>query len=435
MLWEARDLGKICNTIYQEREKIINLETIKNILSDINLSLIEIIKDNGILSYVKYKDEYGYIYSGIVSDIICRDHRKIVNKDYALYNIQLFLDNENVPFQIISEQYEKVDENLQFKCKRCGEIVNAKWINICKKDNKNRHHILCPNCDGRTESLHALVLKQMFLHEYPDSEVEERSCINPNTNKVMPTDIVNHRLKIAVEVQSQFHDWMPERDKIKRDYWINKGYNFYDPDIRDYTILQMCQLFFDVDKIPDYINYNYSNKLNLKEIQKLLDQNVPVHKIAEIQNVDPHRIYDNIRYGNLHYSSTYINDNFTPIIQCDKDGNVIGEFDSLADAARQTGVSNKAIGRALHMNRHYSGGSFWFMREDFNEETVQAEIKSRFLKYQIPVDKYTKDNQFICRYDTIEKAAKDLNTNSAQIYRVVIGERQSIGGYRFKAAS
>ena len=82
-----------------------------------------------------------------------------------------------------------------------------------KSDNPNRNIILCPNCDGRTESVHALVLKQMFKHYYPDTIEEDKSCINPLTCCILPTDIVNHRLKIAIEIQSQWHDF--EDIKIK----------------------------------------------------------------------------------------------------------------------------------------------------------------------------------------------------------------------------
>lgn len=274
----------------------------------------------------------------------------------------------------------------------------------------------------------------MFLHEYPDTIVEERSCINPHTNKVMPTDIVNHRMKIAIEIQSEYHDLRPERDKIKRDFWIGKGYHFYAPDIRDYTILEMCQIFFDIIEIPSYIDYNYRNKLKINEIQKLLDECVPVKKIAEIQNVDPHRIYDSIRFGNLHYSEKYVYDCYTSLVQCDFNGSVIGEYISIEEAGRQTGASADAIGRALSQNRHYSGGSFWFTKEEFEKGDIKSKLRSRFSKYQIPVNKFTPDGQFIKRFETVTDAAKEIGISSAHVYRVVIGDRKTIRGFHYEAA-
>ena len=32
----------------------------------------------------------------------------------------------------------------------------------------------------------------------------------------------------------------------------------------------MCQLFFDIKELPDYINYEYSNKLNIKKSPRFI---------------------------------------------------------------------------------------------------------------------------------------------------------------------
>ena len=91
---------------------------------------------------------------------------------------------------------------------------------------------------------------------------------------------------------------------MKKDFWINKGYQFYDPDIRDYSILEMCQLFFDIDKIPEWVDYSYSNKLNIKEIQEMLN-NYTVTEIANELSINPHRIYDAIYSKKIFYPSNY----------------------------------------------------------------------------------------------------------------------------------
>ena len=67
----------------------------------------------------------------------------------------------------------------------------------------------------------------------------------------------------------------------------------------------MCQIFFDIDSIPDWVNYNYSNKLNLKEIQQLLNNGLIVSEIAKQLSVDKHRIYDAIHNKKLFYPQNY----------------------------------------------------------------------------------------------------------------------------------
>lgn len=42
----------------------------------------------------------------------------------------------------------------------------------------------------------------------------------------------------------------------------------------------MCQIFFSIDKIPNWINYEFSNKLNIKTAQELLDEGLAVNDVA-----------------------------------------------------------------------------------------------------------------------------------------------------------
>ena len=92
---------------------------------------------------------------------------------------------------------------------------------------------------------------------------------------------------------------------MKKDFWISKGYDFYAPDIRDYSILEMCQLFFNIKSLPDWINYEYSNKLNLKIVQELLNKGLSVIEVAEKLNINKHRIYDALHYNKLYYPKDY----------------------------------------------------------------------------------------------------------------------------------
>lgn len=314
-------------------------------------------------------DDNGYKYNVTYNAVMTgRKMETFRNSNpFTIYNINKYLENHNCGFVCLSECYIGAHEELFFQCKRCGEIINKTWASVNKNDNLSRHHILCPNCDGRLESLHALVLKQVFKHEYPDTIEEEKSCINPKTNKIMPTDIVNHRLKIAVEIESQWHDFpdIQEKDKIKKEFWINKGYKFYNPDIRDYTVLEMCQLFFDINELPDYINYEYSNKINIKKVQELLDNGYNIPQISEITDYSKHRLYDAISSGKLVYPENYKNACFCPVVQLDLDGNYIAEYDTTAEAEKVNNITKGLITSALNYNRTYSSGYNWMRKDDY----------------------------------------------------------------------
>ncbi len=138
---------------------------------------------------------------------------------YAVDNINILLNKQKIPFTCTSHYKDK---EFIYTCNRCGNAMTKSWRIIHRKaiingETKNiRLH--CDNCDGNLESVHALVLKQLFLHYHPDTIVEDKSCRNPLTNCIMPTDIVNHRLKIAIEIQSEWHDveYSKTKDKIKK---------------------------------------------------------------------------------------------------------------------------------------------------------------------------------------------------------------------------
>lgn len=388
-------------------------------------------------STVVLKDPDGYMYETEIRNVTRYANKKLVSKlnKFSIYNINQYLKNHNVPFSCISTEYINHHTDLEFVCSRCGEHVWTTWQNINRNDNPNRHHIICPNCDGRTESVHALVLKQLFKHEHPDTVEEEKSCRNPTTGKILPTDIVNHRLRIAIEIQSQWHDFKDKKpvDAYKKKFWIDKGYSFYDPDIRDYSVLEMVQLFFDVNELPDYINYEYSNKLNIKKIQALLDSGLSVPEVESRLYINRHRIYDALHDGRLAYPDKYENACYTPIVQLDTSGNLVKEFESISEANNYYGFKRGAISRALNKGKHFSNGYYWYLKDEYNPESVQ--LCSRFAKFHIPVDKFDKQGNYVCSYETIIDASKDSGVSNAQIYKVLSGELKQTGGYIFKRAA
>lgn len=240
-----------------------------------------------------------------------------VSNPYTIDNINLYLLNETGgEYECLSNKYTGSKEPLIILHKKCNRTFETKWINLYRKPSDkepNRHGTRCPYCTGlRSQSLHAVVLKQLFLQLRDGAVVEDKSCRNPLTNCIMPTDIVDHKEKIAVEIQSWFHDFDDRKikDKIKKDYWENRGYTVYTPDIRDYTVLEMAKIFFpDLDKIPDWVRYDFENKLNVDVAQNLLNNGLLVTDVALKMGVSPHRIYDAIYNKKICYPDGYKNKN------------------------------------------------------------------------------------------------------------------------------
>lgn len=369
-LWEAKDVGKIVIMIKYTADYI------KEFLN--NKYGYEYITGEftGVKSVLTCKDKDGYYLLCNIDKMVHKGTKsKIIHSlnPYSIQNINRFIElNTEGQFICTSDSYTKNNKPLDFYCKRCGNTFKNKWMNICRGRYRNscgynKTGLFCPFCDAKQlESTHALVLKQIWLHENPDTIVEEKSCVNPNTNCYLPTDIVNHRLKIAIEVQSWFHDFKDQKvkDKIKREYWIGKGYSFYAVDQRDYSVLEIVQIFFpNINELPSYIDFNYSNKFNDVLAQKLLNETKSVVEVSKKMNCSPHLIYDAINCKRISYPPDYVNNSYTEVVQMDLNGNYIGEFNTISSAEKKTGV--KGISYVLRKGRNYCGGYYWAKKNDY----------------------------------------------------------------------
>lgn len=359
---------------------------------------------------------------------------------YTIHNINVYLKlYKDDNFYCTSNIYTNERSDLDFVCKRCKTSFKMKWINAYRKG-KSRNGITCEKCDGRIESLHACVLKQVFMHEYPDTVLEDNSCINPITSCILPTDIVNHRLKIAIEIQSQYHDYEYQiiKDTIKKEFWLEKGYSFYSPDIRAYNIIEMIQIFFPaINEIPEYIDFTYSNKLNIVEIQKYLDKDYSPNDISTILNINIHRIYDAIYNKKLFYSDTYTRNDYSPVVQLTTDGEYVNEYNNIVIASSESKVSYGNIVSCLNSKKNYSGGFLWFYKKDYYSDNFKIPPKTRRRKedFEIAVEKYDLNWNYIQTYKNIDVAAKENNTKKVRILDVIEGKRRKCANFYWKIAS
>lgn len=329
-------------------------------------------------SNIFIEDKAGYRYKCVYYKLLNNKNfaKCSVSNPHTIYNINLYLKKNTDGKYVCLSKFNEYKDNLSpllFRHLKCGRTFTSKWININRNPsdkNKNRHGTRCPHCEAmQLESTHAIVLKQVWLHEKSNTIVEDKSCINPNTNMPLPTDIVNHHDKIAIEIQSWFHDFSDQakKDLIKKEYWVEAGYAFYDPDIRDHTVLEMIQIFFPhIIQIPKYIDFEYANKLDDIKAQEFLNDGNSVSNVAKLMNVDMHRIYNAIYDKRIEYPKDYNREDFTAVIQCNLDNNFINSFKSIASASKNTGVKAANISATLRNNRHYSGGYYWYYANNYN---------------------------------------------------------------------
>lgn len=269
--WSKFQQGQItcldCANRRVQDAKYLGLDYLRNQLKDMGLIYIEgSTKQYSDGCYAFTPDGYivhvgrNCLHKNSTPDILSKYNK------FSIYNMNRYFDlYRNGEYKCLDERYLTNTQYLNIKHIKCGKTFKSPWCDMRYHNNERGHRVArqCPYCyKGTLESYHACVLKQVFKHEFPNTILEDKSCINPLTHRPLPTDIVNHENKIAIEIQSKFHEkeYQQFKDQIKRNYWVNNGYNFYALDIRDYTVVQMIQLFFpNISEIPNYVKTSSEN--------------------------------------------------------------------------------------------------------------------------------------------------------------------------------
>lgn len=435
-----------CSAKIRGKSRQLSIGTIEQCASKLGLHFCGEKPNNLSNENLDFVDDDGYYYNVLWSGIYQnhKPQRFSVSNKYTIKNINTFLKNNRGEeyYVLESQKYNGNTSPLFVKHIKCNNIFTANWAELRGKDgngSKRNYYKQCPYCSKHhIESYHASVLKQIFIHKYPDTSLEDRSCINPRTKRALPTDIVNHNLKIAIEIQSGYHD-NPEKkaiDKFKKNFWLNKGYKFFDPDIRDYSILEMVQIFFkDINSIPEYVNFDFSETINFNLVQKYLNDGYSIKEISRITGysiggIGSLRESKKIELPN-DYFEKYLNKK--PIVMLSKKGEFIKRFDSKCDADRN-GYKYGTISRVLFGKQKYAYDCLWVFEKDYiTGNFVIPEIEKD--KYDIQIDSYDVEGNFLKHYNNIYEASDDLSIYKYEIYNVIKQKVKSVKNYKFKISA
>lgn len=118
-------------------------EEITNTIEPFGLKWIggEYIKNN--LKNLECEDSIGYKYMVRLSDLISRKSPNFIDKSnpYTLYNIQLYLKNENKNYSVIGGEYiGRIDKTVHLKCNDCKKDFTESWERL------QNQKICCPDC-------------------------------------------------------------------------------------------------------------------------------------------------------------------------------------------------------------------------------------------------------------------------------------------------
>lgn len=121
------------------------------------------------------------------------------------------------------------------------------------------------------------------------------------------------------------------------------------------------------------------------------------------------------------------------VAQCDLDGNVISEFDTMKMAGDKTGISFKNISKAARGHRKTAGGYIWKFVDSKNIVYHPRVYKKTPVRKYRPIIQYTIDNQFVTEYKSLEEATFINNFHThTNISANLSGRTKSAYGYVWK---
>ena len=133
---------------------------------------------------------------------------------------------------------------------------------------------------------------------------------------------------------------------------------------------------------------------------------------------------NDISITDIHLQVTYRD---RRVLQCDKSGNVIQIYSTLAEAAAATGVAKSTISNVCR-GIGKSGGGFIWCYEDNPNPKANITVKSN----KKVVLQFDKSGNYIAEFESVSAAAQQTGINLGNISQVCMNKRKTAGGYIWK---
>lgn len=165
---------------------------------------------------------------------ICRRNpakRILIKKEMDITKAPMYIQERlEGDKEVINIGGDQLNPTITYKCKICGCFTTERWTRLRKRTGHR--------CVSKGEAMvSAFLIKNKIPYK---TQTATLKCINPSTQAVLPYDFEIIGKKVIIEVQGQQHNkyikyfhgnkaafyQQQERDKIKRDYAISKGYRF-----------------------------------------------------------------------------------------------------------------------------------------------------------------------------------------------------------------
>lgn len=172
------------------------------ILSDKGWKLQENETYTNMNTYINVINEDGYKARTTVTYVkSCDANIDIIGKcnPFTIENINLYMIKNNLPYTVLSEEYNSNVDNLLIKCNKCNETFYRAWSKF-----QNKTGMLCPNCRLKSKSYLEWLVK-MWLKENDISFVMEKRFYDCRNKIPLPFDFYIEDKNVAIEVDGLHH--------------------------------------------------------------------------------------------------------------------------------------------------------------------------------------------------------------------------------------
>ena len=207
------------------------------------------------------------------------------------------------------------------------------------------------------------------------------------------------------------------------------------------SIKQLISLSIDFDNMLalGYINYiEYANNtLQLSNCQQSFIESKQQRLIKRHSLTDYTLTASNIDKSLSLVVQPQKRINSKAVCQYDLDGNLIAEFESVADAARKTNINECNILRCCNHSQLTTAGFVFRFKDDFSPVTVSYKHKT-FESGRDPkmkrVAQYDTDGNLIAIYESMKEAAEAVSGYQSNITFACNGQRKTAYGFVWRYA-
>lgn len=225
-----------CSLKNKSMKRMISQDTVYKEFRDNGYILLDEYKNNNIsLKCITLDGYYGRISR---ANLLSGKNMDIFSKlnPYTIYNINKYLNDNQIDTQILSDRFDGCEEKLKWKCS-CGNVFYRKWSEF---KYRNRH--LCSECFKKISDNELIIQDYFDKHniKYKIQYMFEDCKIT----RAMPFDFYLPNYNLCIEVQGEQHYHFVrfggmsqhksierfieqrDRDKTKKEYCENKGIDY-----------------------------------------------------------------------------------------------------------------------------------------------------------------------------------------------------------------